>query len=132
MPGSPRPAPMLCRPDRQATARRGGNFARRHRLRVAVKGGGHSYLGGSNAPDSLLIWTRAMNRIELHDAFVPEGCTSAPVHAVTLDAGCMWIDAYTAVTTAAARYVQGGGCTTVGVAGLGEGGGLGRVSQRHR
>ena len=28
------------------------NFARRHRLRLVVKGGGHSYTGGSNAPDS--------------------------------------------------------------------------------
>src|SRR4029450_6350595 len=39
------------------------NFARTHRLRLAVKGGGHSYQGTSNAPDSLLVWTRAMNRI---------------------------------------------------------------------
>ena len=30
----------------------------------------------------------------------------------------MWIDAYNAVTTNAGRYVQGGGCATVGVAGL--------------
>jgi FAD binding domain len=35
----------------------GVNFAREHRLRLVVKGGGHSYLGTSNAPDSLLIWT---------------------------------------------------------------------------
>lgn len=106
-------------------------FARKHDLRLVVKGGGHSYLGGSNAPDSLLIWTRAMNRIELHDAFVPEGCASAPVPAVTLDAGCMWIDAYTAVTTKAGRYVQGGGCTSVGVAGLVQGGGFGSFSKRY-
>ena len=33
-----------------------------------------SYLGTSNAPDSLLIWTRAMNDISLHDSFVAEGC----------------------------------------------------------
>src|SRR6266404_6513592 len=38
------------------------NFAREHRLRLVVKGGGHSYQGTSNAPDSLLIWTRAMNQ----------------------------------------------------------------------
>ena len=31
------------------------DFARRHNLRLVVKGGGHSYLGTSNAPDSLLI-----------------------------------------------------------------------------
>ena len=31
------------------------NFARNHNLRLVVKGGGHSYQGTSNAPDSLLI-----------------------------------------------------------------------------
>jgi FAD/FMN-containing dehydrogenase len=107
------------------------NFARRHNLRLVVKGGGHSYLGGSNAPDSLLIWTRAMNRIELHDAFVPTGCLVPAKPAVTLDAGCMWIDAYTAVTTKKGRYVQGGGCTSVGVAGLIQGGGFGSFSKRY-
>lgn len=43
-------------------------FARRHRLRLAVKGTGHSYQGTSTAGDSLLIWTRSMNTVELHDA----------------------------------------------------------------
>jgi len=33
------------------------NFARDNNLRLVVKGGGHSYQGTSNAPDSLLIWT---------------------------------------------------------------------------
>src|SRR3984893_10085862 len=50
------------------------NFAREHNLRLVVKGGGHSYQGTSNAADSLLIWTRAMNRMVLHDAFVGQGC----------------------------------------------------------
>ena len=108
----------------------GVNFARQHNLRLVVKGGGHSYLGGSNAPDSLLIWTRRMNRIELHDAFVPSGCSTQPLPAVTVGAGCMWIDVYSAVTTQAGRYVQGGGCTTVGVAGLVMGGGFGSWSKR--
>lgn len=107
------------------------NFARRNNLRLVVKGGGHSYLGGSNAPDSLLIWTRAMNRIELHDAFLPEGCPAPPTPAASLGAGCMWIDAYAAVTTKAGRYVQGGGCTSVGVAGLIQGGGFGSFSKRY-
>lgn len=108
----------------------GVNFVRQHNLRLVVKGGGHSYLGGSNAPDSLLIWTRAMNHIELHDAFVPVGCTTPAVPAVTVEAGCMWIDVYNAVTTEAGRYVQGGGCTTVGVAGLILGGGFGTFSKQ--
>ncbi|CAM2196149.1 FAD/FMN-containing dehydrogenase [Paraburkholderia kururiensis] len=109
----------------------GINFVRRHNLRLVVKGGGHSYLGGSNAPDSLLIWTRAMNRIELHDAFVPFGSSMPPTPAVTAEAGCMWIDVYTAVTTQAGRYVQGGGCASVGVAGLVQGGGFGSFSKRY-
>ena len=106
-------------------------FAREHNLRLVVKGGAHSYLGTSNAPDSLLIWTRAMNKVALHDAFVPEGCEGAlaPAPAVTSEAGAVWMDLYTAVTTAGGRYVQGGGCTSVGVAGLVQSGGFGSFSK---
>jgi hypothetical protein len=109
------------------------NFAREHHLRLVVKGGGHSYQGTSNAPDSLLIWTRAMNRIVLHDAFVPQGCASvlAPQPAVAVGAGTIWMDVYDAVTTGAGRYVQGGGCTTVGVAGLVLSGGFGSFSKHY-
>jgi FAD/FMN-containing dehydrogenase len=107
------------------------NFARENNLRLVVKGGGHSYQGTSNAPDSLLVWTRAMNTVTVHDAFVGEGCrgTQAPAAAVTVEAGAMWIDAYDAVTTRAGRYVQGGGCTSVGVAGLVQSGGFGSMSK---
>jgi FAD/FMN-containing dehydrogenase len=107
------------------------NFARTQRLRLAVKGGGHSYQGTSNAPDSLLIWTRAMNQVQLHDAFVPKGCGGriAPVPAVSTGSGAMWIDLYDAVTTRGNRYVQGGGCTSVGVAGLIQSGGFGSFSK---
>jgi FAD/FMN-containing dehydrogenase len=107
------------------------NFARANRLRIVVKGGGHSYQGTSNAPDSLLVWTRAMNAVTVHDAFVGKGCEGrqAPTPAVTVDAGAMWIDAYDAVTTQGGRYVQGGGCTTVGVAGLVQSGGFGSMSK---
>lgn len=109
------------------------NFARAHRLRLVIKGGGHSYLGTSNASDSLLIWTRRMNDIVLHDAFVPQGCarTEAPHPAVSVGAGAIWLHVYDAVTTKAGRYVQGGGCTTVGVAGLIQSGGFGTFSKRY-
>ena len=107
------------------------NFARERRLRLVVKGGGHSYQGTSNAADSLLVWTRAMNQVTLHDAFMPQGCDgkTAPVPAVTAGAGAMWIDLYHAVTTVAGRYVQGGGCTSVGTAGLVQSGGFGSFSK---
>src|SRR5579872_2894301 len=108
------------------------NFARDNNLRLVVKGTGHSYQGTSNAPDSLLVWTRAMNKVTVHDAFTPQGCDGkiAAVPAVTAEAGAVWIDLYHAVTTEAGRYVQGGGCTDVGVAGLIQSGGFGSFSKR--
>jgi len=106
------------------------DFARTHRLRLVVKGVGHSYQGTSNAADSLLVWTHAMRAITVHDEFVPQGCQQMPSPAVTLEGGSMWIDAYDAVTTRAGRYVQGGGCTTVGVAGLVQSGGFGSFSKQ--
>ena len=107
------------------------DFARDRKLRLVVKGGGHSYLGTSNSPDSLLVWTRSMNQVTLHDAFVPQGGEgrAAPLAAVSAGSGAMWIDLYDAVTTKAGRYVQGGGCTTVGVAGLVQSGGFGSWSK---
>jgi FAD/FMN-containing dehydrogenase len=106
-------------------------FARVHNLRLVVRGGGHSYLGTSNAPDSLLIWTRPMNDITVHGAFTPQGSIAAPVPAVSAGAGCIWLHIYQVVTGGAGRYVQGGGCTTVGVPGLVQGGGFGQFSKAY-
>jgi FAD/FMN-containing dehydrogenase len=107
-------------------------FARTHRVRLVIKGGGHSYLGGSNAPDSLLVWTRPnLGAITLHDRFVPRGGAGhlEPEAAVSVGAGAIWMEVYDVVTTRGGRYVQGGGCTTVGVAGLVLGGGFGSFSK---
>jgi FAD/FMN-containing dehydrogenase len=109
----------------------GVNFAREHNLRLVVKGPGHSYLGCSNAPDSLLIWTRAMNEVVVHDAFTPLGCDEEceAVPAVSAGGGSIWIDVYHAVAVQNGRYAQGGGCTDVGVCGLVQGGGFGSLSK---
>jgi FAD/FMN-containing dehydrogenase len=109
------------------------NFARQNDLRLVVKGGGHSYQGTSNAPDSLLIWTRHMNEIAMHPAFVPDGCehTLQPQPAVTLGAGTIGMQAYDAVTTKGGKYVQGGGCTTVCLGGLIQSGGFGSYSKHY-
>ena len=107
------------------------NFARVHNLRLVVKGGGHSYQGTSNSADSLLVWTRRMDTIALHDAFVAEGCSDGPQPAVTIEAGALWGHTYDAVSVKGGRYVQGGGCLTVGVAGLVQGGGFGSFSKNY-
>ena len=109
------------------------SFAREHNLRLVVRGGAHSYQGTSNAPDSLLVWTRHMHEVINGRDFVPQGCqsTHAPQRAVTVGSGAIWMQAYDAVTTKSGAYVQGGGCTTVGVAGLIQSGGFGSFSKHY-
>jgi hypothetical protein len=109
------------------------NFARENNLRLVIKGGGHSYAGTSDAPDSLLIWMRAMNEVVLHDAFVGKGCTGKvpPQPAVTIGPGAIWMPVYETVMSKGGRYVQGGGCATVGVAGLVQSGGFGNFSKNY-
>ncbi len=109
------------------------NFARRHRVRVAVKGTGHDYYGRSCGPRrSLLIWTHNMRKITVHEAFVPRGAPAgtAGVPAITTTAGNRWLEAYK-VASANGLYVQGGGCTSVGACGgVALGGGFGSFSKR--
>lgn len=108
------------------------DFARTHKLKLVVKGGGHSYFGNSNARDSLLVWTRRMDKVELHDAFVPQGAPAgtAPEAAASMGSGAIWGQVYDAVAAKGGRYVQGGGCLTVGVAGFTQGGGFGSLSKQ--
>ena len=109
------------------------NFARKNNLRLVVKGGGGSYLGTSNAAESLLIWTRHMKAVVLHDAFVGAGCAGSvePQPAVSIGAGAIWGHVYNEVTTKGGRYVQGAGGMTVGVTGLILGGGFGSFSKAY-
>src|ERR1700737_4015613 len=74
-----------------------------------------------------------MNVISLHDDFTPQGCAprQPPQPAVTVGPGAIWMHTYNEVTTKGGRYVQGGGCGTVGVAGLVQGGGFGSYSKRY-
>src|SRR5262245_44471238 len=80
-------------------------FARENNLRLVIKGGGHSYLGRSNAPDSLLIWTRRMNAVVMHDGFVAQGCAGQadPQPAVSVGPGAIWGHTYNEVTTKGGR-----------------------------
>jgi FAD/FMN-containing dehydrogenase len=107
------------------------NFAREKNLRLVVKGGAHSYLGQSNSANSLMIWTKHMDALELHDAFVPQACdgTVPPQPAVSVGSGAKFIQLYDFVTTQHGRYVQGGGCTSVGIGGHVQTGGFGSFSK---
>ncbi len=107
------------------------NFSREHGVKLVVKGTGHDYLGRSNAADSLLVWTHHMRDVTIHDSFVLSGGSGPGVRAVTAQAGARWLEAYDAVTNQHGRYVQGGGCTSVGVVGgFMQGGGFGSFSKK--
>lgn len=108
-------------------------FAREEGVKLVVKGAAHDYLGRNSAPDSLLVWTHRMRDVAFDPDFRIAGTDSATkgVPALTAGAGTRWIEAYQAAS-AADRYVQGGGCTSVGVAGgFIQGGGFGSFSKRY-
>jgi FAD/FMN-containing dehydrogenase len=110
------------------------DFARQHNLRLVIKGTGHDYLGRSSGQDSLLVWTHRMRGINVHDSFVPSGCAEPRpgTPAVTIGAGTRWLEVYQEVTGRHGRYVQGGGCTSVGAAGgFTQGGGFGSWSKKY-
>jgi FAD/FMN-containing dehydrogenase len=108
------------------------NFARRTSVPLVVKGGGHSYFGNSNRAGSVLVWTHRLRNIHLHDGFVPSGAPAATkaTPAVSVGAGTLWGEVYRKVAVESGRYVQGGGCLTVGTAGLVQGGGFGSLSKQ--
>jgi FAD/FMN-containing dehydrogenase len=109
------------------------DFARENGTGLVIKGTGHDYLGRSCAPGALMIWTHRMRDVTVHDAFVPAGSPAgaAGVPAITVGAGTRWLEAYQALLPYG-RYVQGGGCVTVGAAGgFVQGGGFGSLSRRY-
>jgi FAD/FMN-containing dehydrogenase len=109
------------------------DFAREHGAGLVIKGTGHDYLGRSCAPGSLMIWTHRMREVTVHDGFVRAGSSAgvAGVPAITVGAGTRWLEAYQALLPHG-RYVQGGGCVSVGAAGgFIQGGGFGIWSRRY-
>ncbi len=107
-------------------------FAREHNLKLVIKATGHDYLGRSNAPDSFLIWTYKMRNVFVHKEFLPSNSPNSykSIPAVTVEAGARWLEAYREVVVKNKRYVQGGGCTSVGAAGgFLQGGGFGSWSK---
>ncbi len=78
-----------------------------------------------------MVWTHHMGDVTVHNAFSPQGSDRLEpgVPAISLGAGARWLEAYQALQPNG-RYVQGGGCTSVGVAGFTLGGGFGTFSRR--
>lgn len=92
-------------------------FASKHNLRLVIKNSGHDYIGRSTAADAFSIWTRHLDEITFHDAFVPNNTNAAPTTAVTIQTGVRIGDLYEAaaqrnlviVAGAASTVAEGGG-----------------------
>jgi len=101
-------------------------FAKKYRLPVALRAGGHNYAGwsaggpvgtggaGSSVAPSFVISTAALDTVAL----------SADGSTVTVGAGATLAQVYDTVGRAG-RAIAGGSCATVGVTGLTLGGGVG-------
>lgn len=93
-------------------------FAQHHRIRVAIRSGGHSYPGWSAGDGALVIDVRPLHGVSL------SGTTA------TVGAGASLIQTYGALGTRG-RGISGGSCPTVGIAGLTQGGGVGVLTRAH-
>jgi FAD/FMN-containing dehydrogenase len=88
----------------------GVDFARKHNVRLVVKSSGHDYVGRSNAPNSLSIWTHHLKKeFRFHDSFRPKNCkVEIKSTAVTAGAGAEMIELYTALDARNQTIVGGG------------------------
>jgi len=93
-------------------------FARKYKLAVRIRAGGHSYAGWSTIVGGLVI------DVSLMDAFSVAGQT------VDVGAGLSLIRFYESLA-AHGLAVPAGSCPTVGIAGLALGGGVGVTSRLH-
>ncbi|MFI9721248.1 FAD-binding oxidoreductase [Streptomyces sp. NPDC052396] len=92
-------------------------FARRYKVPVAIRNGGHSYAGWSGGTDRLIIDVSRLKTVRTPSA------TTAVV-----GAGAKLIDVYTGLAGHGVT-IPGGSCPTVGVSGLTLGGGHGVLSR---
>ncbi|MFF4885727.1 FAD-binding oxidoreductase [Streptomyces nigra] len=93
-------------------------YARAHRLKVAIRNGGHSYAGWSSGDGRLIVDISRLDRIRVSGGTAVVG------------AGSKLIDVYRALA-AKGVTIPAGSCPTVGVSGLTLGGGHGVTSRAY-
>ncbi|KAK5656208.1 hypothetical protein OQA88_4969 [Cercophora sp. LCS_1] len=110
----------------------GVDFAAKHGIRLVVKSTGHDYIGRSNAPNSLSIWTHHLKlEPQTHTSFHPKNCkASINTTAVTVGAGTQMDELYSFLDTLNQTTVGGGG-KTVSMGGYLTGGGHGLLAPRY-
>ncbi|ORX08197.1 oxidoreductase [Mycobacterium triplex] len=101
----------------QADVQKAVAFAAANKLKVAPRGGGHSYIGASTADGTMVLDLRGL----------PGGANLDGGNVTVTPATTLW--AVHQACAGAGRGVPTGSCPTVGVAGLTLGGGIGNDSR---
>jgi FAD/FMN-containing dehydrogenase len=96
------------------------NFARDHKLPLAVRGGGHNAAGNATCDGGLVIDLSTMRAIVVD----PQARTARA------QGGATWAD-LDAATQAHGLATPGGAVSTTGIAGLTLGGGIGHLRRKH-
>ncbi|KAL6231482.1 hypothetical protein BDW75DRAFT_233576 [Aspergillus navahoensis] len=111
-------------------------FAKRHNVRLVIRNTGHDYLGKSNGPGAVAIWTHHLKSIEVlhnytHHYRSRSGSTTLYTGpAMKLAAGVQGFEAQKAASGAGYILVTGN-CDTIGIAGgYTQGGGHGQLTSR--
>jgi FAD/FMN-containing dehydrogenase len=94
-------------------------WAKRHRVVVAPRSGGHSYAGYSTGTGRLVVDTTRLAAVTV----------DATRRTATVGAGARLVDVYAALATRGVT-IPAGSCPTVGIAGLVLGGGVGYASRQ--
>lgn len=105
--------------------------AKQFHIRLVIKSSGHDYVGRSNAPNALSIWTHQLNSISIHDTFALTACdVEIAGGSVTVGGGSKMWDIQEALAPVN-RTVVGGTGRTVSVGGYLTGGGHSILSPRY-
>ncbi|KAI8969352.1 hypothetical protein BDF20DRAFT_991129 [Mycotypha africana] len=107
-------------------------FAQERHIALNIKNTGHDFSGKSTSPNSITIWTHGLQKIEYHDSFQPDQCTTSTItsymgtngdlqqpqqqRAMTIGAGVNWGTAYAAAEKHKVTLV-GGASSGVGAMG---------------
>jgi len=103
-------------------------FAALHRLRLVVKGTGHSFQGKSSAAGSLLLWTHRLRDTQWHERL--EVCGKEYEHPVVVAAGSQFSQTHEEANQRG-RMEMAGLCPSVGFSGFASGGGHGIFSRSY-
>lgn len=101
-------------------------FAQKNHLKLVVKSGAHDYLGRSQDPNALLIWTHHMRDIKFNPKHEICGET---FQTVSVGGGARWQEVHNALEMTD-RTIIGGAVGSVGVAGYTLGGGYGLMARK--